>query len=444
MKTNGLVGPIPLQTATILRRNPGIFRRRFVALVILVMSLIVLPFMANAQESQCEVERNARTRAMDEMSWNQLNRINEMVFEQQYDEARVALDRLLQRAGRDDYLRAIVYQVLAQVAWATEEYETSLSYFEQAVELDVLPDDAHFSLMLQLAQLYFMQERYPEALERLEIWFCKAAVERIDAGAWVLKASIYSRMNDYRLALDSIETAISLSSEPNETWYQLKLAAHYELEEYSQAAATLEEMIVRWPSKKRYWVQLSQIRFRLMEPERALAVMALAYRNNLLDSESDLSWLASLYSQADIPFKAALIMEKGIIDGVLSPNADHWLIVADSWYRAEEMDRALQAYQKAGGLSADGKTDLRRAYILVDLERWDDALLALNAALEKGGVDERREAEAFLLRGLVHFNLGELDRAGSDWARASRNEKNREAAQQWLNHLREERRKQNS
>ena len=43
----------------------------------------------------------------------------------------------------------------------------------------------------------------------------------------------------------------------------------------SEAAETLEILISRWPDKKIYWTQLSQIYYKLKQEDRALAVMAL-------------------------------------------------------------------------------------------------------------------------------------------------------------------------
>jgi tetratricopeptide (TPR) repeat protein len=298
--------------------------------------------------------------------------------------------------------------------------------------------------MYQVAQLYFMQERYREALDRLELWFCKSPPEKIKSQGYVLKASIHSQMEQFREALRAIEAAIAMDEEPEEQWYQLKLAAHYELEQYPLAAETLEVMISLWPERKLYWSQLSQIYFKLKQDEKALAVMALAHHRNMLDKQADITFLANLYGNANIPFKAAEVLNKGIEDGIVAPTREHWSIMADHWYAAEELESALSAYEVAGQASSDGAIDLRRGYILIDLERWPDALAALDNALNKGGLDEHKTAEAFLLRGVAHFNLEEYDRASSDWVRASRHERSKDAAQQWINHLREERRRQAS
>ena len=411
------------------------------ALLVLVAITTLGVEMAYAQAVQCGVDREVGARALDELTWKQLNSIYEDVSEERFDDAYNDLQKMLKRAGRDSYLQAIINQALAQVEWARKNYQAALQYFEQAVELNSLPDQAHFSLMYQIAQLYFMQDRYDEALARLELWFCKSPEEKITPAAYVLQASIHAGKEDYANVLKAIDKAIALDETPGEAWFQLKLAAHFELEQYPQAAETLVVMIEKWPDRKTYWTQLSQVYHELKQDQRALAVLALAYRNDLLDKQGDILFLSSLYSNSEVPFKAAEVLEKGIRDGKVESSHYHWTVVADSWYAAEELGKSLEAYAQAGSVASDGAIDLRRGFILVDLERWPAALESLNLALRKGGLDDRRTGEAYLLRGMAQFNLGNFDSASSDWSKAGRYKKTREAALQWMNHLREERRR---
>jgi tetratricopeptide (TPR) repeat protein len=118
--------------------------------------------------------------------------------------------------------------------------------------------------------------------------------------------------------------------------------------------------------------------------------------------------------------------------------------VADSWYAAEEMEKALSAYEKAGMASDDGEIDLRRAYILVDLERWGEASDAIEAALEKGGFNDSKTGEAYVLQGMSEFHLGNYDKASTAWGRASKYPKVKKSAQQWMNHMREEKARKSS
>lgn len=410
-------------------------------ILLLVTGLLAFSLSANtlAQASQCGVDRKVLAKALDELTWKQLNRVYEDVGEENFDTAYDDLQKMLRRAGKNEYVQAVLYQALAQVEWSRANYDASLDYFERAVGLDVLPDQTHFALMYQIAQLYFMKGRYQDSLDALDLWFCKVPVEQVTSHAWVLKASISAQKGDYGEALSAIEQAIAMDENPKEAWYQLKLAAHFELKQFPQAAETLEILISRWPDKKTYWTQLAQIYYKLEREDRALATMALAHRKNLLDKQADITYLSSLYSNSDVPYKAAEVLEKGIRDGLVEPSKSHWTMVAESWYSAEELEKSLLAFREAGLAASDGDIDLRRGFILVDLEDWQQALDALNAALEKGGLNDRRTGEAYLLRGMAQFSLGNFDAASADWGRASRYESTRGAARQWMNHLREER-----
>lgn len=410
--------------------------------VITLAALGVHPVYAEA--NPCVVKREVGTMALDELSWKQLNAIYQDVSGEHFDEAFDDLQKMLKRAGRDSYLQAIINQALAQVEWSRNNYVDALGYFEKAVQLDSLPDTAHFALSYQIAQLYYMQGRFDESLERLDLWFCTSPEEKVTAAAFVLQASIYAQKEDYTGVLTAIDKAIAMDEDSKEPWHQLKLAAHYELEHYPQAAETLEVMIERWPDKKLYWTQLSRIYYKLNKDKQALAVVVLAYRKGLLDQQSDVVYLAGLYSNAKVPYKAAEVLEKGIRDGIVEPSKQHWTEVADSWYVAEELEKSLLAYGQAGKAAGDGSIDLRRGFILVDLERWPAALETLDLALQKGGLDERRMGEAYLLRGMAQFNLGNFEGASADWSAAGRYDKTREAARQWMNHLREERRRRAS
>jgi len=400
--------------------------------------------VAQAAEAACGQPRRAAVGALDEPTWRQLDAIYRVVGEERYDEAYVDLRQMLERAGRDAYLRAVINQALAQVEWAREHFEPALGYFEAALELDALPDSAHYAMLYQVAQLYFMAGRLDEALQRLELWFCAVTPDMDTADAWVLKASILSRQSRFAGVLEAIGAAIAMTESPPEAWYQVKLAAQYELEQYAQAATTLEAMLARWPERKRYWTQLSQTHYSLGQDRRALAVQALAYRKGLLDEPADILFLAGLYSKLQVPYKAAAVLEQALRDGILAADRDHWTQVAEAWHAAGELERALDAWESAGRVSADGLADLHRGYLLLDLERWPAALEALNQSLARGGLDDRRTGEAYLLRGMVQFRLGDFEGAGADWGRAVSLETSREAASQWLNYLQEERRRRAS
>jgi tetratricopeptide (TPR) repeat protein len=417
--------------------------RKLIKSVLLGAITVSLSCQVFAQTSECGKKRDVTAGALDEATWNRMNDVFEDVGEERYDSAFEKLQKMNARA-QGNYEKAILAQALAQVEWSRSNYDAALTNFETAVTLDALPDLAHFSLMYQISQLYYMKDRYDEALDKLALWMCKVPKEKITPASYYLKAAIYTAKQDWKNVVSAIDTAISMSDEQKESWYQLKLGAHFELEQFPRVAQTLEIMVQYWPDKKNYWIQLSQIYYKLKKDDEALSVLALAYRRNMLDKQTDILYLSSMYSNKDVPFKAAKVLQKGMEDGIVESNKRHWMIIADAWFTAEEMDNALVAYEKAGQASDDGEIDLRRAYILVDMERWDEAAMAVEAALDKGGFSERKTGDAYMLQGMSEFNLGNYNKASTAWGRASKYPKAKKSAQQWMNHMREERTRKSS
>ncbi|MCP4046490.1 MAG: tetratricopeptide repeat protein [Gammaproteobacteria bacterium] len=412
--------------------------RKYLFFVLLAVLAVSVSGQALAQVSECGKKRDKQQGTLDEATWKRLNDVYEDVGEEKYDIAYEKLQKMAQRKS-GGYQKAVIAQAIAQVEWARSNYDQALNYFEQAVALDSLPDLTHFSLMYQIAQLYYMQDRYDDALDKLELWMCRVPEEKVTDIAYVLKASLHAAKEDWKNVLIAIDQAISRSDDPKEPWYQMKLAAHFELEQFPKAAQTLETMIQKWPDKKAYWIQLSQIYYKLKQSDEALSILALAYRRDMLDKQADLMYLSSLYSNADVPFKAAEVLQKGIEDEIVEVTKRNWTIIADAWYASEEMEKSLFAYEKAGQISEDGEIDLRRAYILVDMERWDEAAQAVNSALEKGGFSDRKTGDAYVLQGMSEFNLGNYSKASTAWGRASKYPRAKKSAQQWMNHMREER-----
>ena len=139
-----------------------------------------------AQSDQCGVERDIKQGLLDEPTFKRMNNAYELVGEERYDEAYAIMAQLRERAN-DPYVQAVLAQGIAQVEWARENYDQALKEFELAVELDALPNRTHYALMYQIAQLYYMQERFDDALERLELWFCKIPTDQVTASAYVLQ-----------------------------------------------------------------------------------------------------------------------------------------------------------------------------------------------------------------------------------------------------------------
>jgi tetratricopeptide (TPR) repeat protein len=388
-----------------------------------------------AETLDCGEERDVEQGTMSESIYNRLNEAFELIGEEKYDES---MDELADLADSrlSDFEQASVQQAMGFIAAQRENYRDAIRHFSEAIRLDVMRNQTHFEMILQVAQLYNAIEEYDEALDQLEFWFCVSNEEAQKvAEVWVLKASLYLQKEDYEQALEAIDEAIALAEEPQEQWYRLKLGVLLELERYRPAVDVVKTLIEIDPDRKEYWVQLSGIHMELDDMEEAMAAMRLAYRRGLLDRGSEYTQLAGLLQELESPRQAAEVMEEGLEKGYIENTSSNWEVTAGAWYQAREMEEALNAYERAGGLSDSGKIDFQRASIMTAEEDWEGVLDAAGRALDKGDLTDSQEGNAHLLTGMAHFNLGNLDRAEQAFNRAANYGTLQSAAREWLNHI---------
>jgi len=404
----------------------------------LALGFVSLPAAAQtgSETVACGEEREIDTQLMSEGFFNRLNNAAELMGEEEFDEA-IEILQDLERSRLAKIEEATVNQYLGFLAAQRERYRDAIEHFSQAVRLNVLPNNTHFDMILQIAQLYNAVEEYDLALEQLDFWFCiSTQEEKKQAEVWVLKASLHVRKEEWREALVAIDEALALVEQPKEDWLQLKLGILLQLEDFAPAAGVLQTLISINPDRKDYWIQLSGVYMELGNNAEAMAAMRLAHRHGLLDKGAEFLQLAGLLQEMQSPRQAAEVMQEGLEKEIVEATARNWEMVAGAWYQAREMDKALAAYEKAGQLSESGNLDFQRASILAGQEEdWGAVNEAARAALNKGDLTASQEGNAWLLVGMAEFNLGRYDRAEQAFNNALNYGTVRGGAREWLNHI---------
>jgi len=247
----------------------------------------------------------------------------------------------------------------------------------------------------------------------------------------------YANLDEFAKAIPHLRKAIETSEDPKEDWFKLLLAMHFERSEFKQAADVLEKMVRRWPDREKYWQQLSSIRLRLEQDDKALAVLELAYKQDLLKKSEDWERLAMLYLHREIPAKAGEVLEKGIREGFVEANEKNWELMGNAWTLAQEKDKAIAALTKAAEMASDGKLDLRVAYLYIQKEDWQESAVALKRALQKGGLKET--GTAYIMLGMAAYETEAYDDAVTYFQKALNYDQSKEQASQWIQHVEAER-----
>jgi tetratricopeptide (TPR) repeat protein len=149
----------------------------------------------------------------------------------------------------------------------------------------------------------------------------------------------------------------------------------------------------------------------------------------------DITYLARLYLYLGAPAEAAPLVEAALSDGRPAEGADSWMLLAQSWQQARDMDKAARAYiEAAKRTKASGDADIRLGQIYIQQEKRQAAAAALTGALKKGRLSTPGPAQ--LMLGVAQYYLGHHKQAVAAVETASRYPNVEKEAKRWLRQLR--------
>ena len=249
-----------------------------------------------------------------------------------------------------------------------------------------------------------------------------------------LFGTLYYQLEDSKNALLNINEAVraqeAAGKVPQESWYGLQRGLYFEKEDYKNGVVVLEKLVRHYP-KASYWRQLAQVYGILERDKQKLSALETAYLMGGVTGEKDLVILASYFLEAEVPYKAAKVLDKGINkDKSIEPTAKNLELLANSWRAAAEYDKSLVEMEKAARKSDDGNLlhTLATLYSLND--RFEDAIEAGNAALKKGKL--KRRDQALLAIGNAELSLGKFDAAIKSFKEAAKDERSTNLAKQYI------------
>ena len=409
-----------------------------------LLALLAAPYAFSqgmgAEDSQANEQQTRRTPAMRERVYTRLAEAQECA---EVDDIECAQQRLAQVREMDDlnsYETAQMWNFYAFIYFGQDNYREAIRAYEMVLQQPELPLGMETTTMYTLCQLYFQQERYDDSLEMLDRWF--ALSENPGAEPYVLKAQILYSLQRYREGIEPVRTAIRINEElerqPQENWYRLLNVFYYELEDYSNVIEVLRTMVEMWP-KREYFVQLSAMYGQEGEENAQLALYEVAHEAGWLTRSNELIQLSQLLLQADVPVKAAKILQAALDEGNVESNERNWRLLAQSWQLSQEDERAVPALTRAAGLAEDGTLDVSLAQSHQNLYEWEDCVDAAREGIRKG--DLRREDQAYMILGSCLFELKEYSAARNAFEEATEDERSRTNARSWIQYVNSEERR---
>jgi len=379
----------------------------------------------------CAGPVHAQQKQLSRATYEKLNEIRDLIDEDRHREAITRLEQLLTSIGSREYERAVTLQTLGYARIGRDDERGAIDAFERALALEALPDSPTLRLHNMLARLHARTGQYAKAREYLDAWF--AEIEQPGADDHALKANILVELEEYAAGIEAIRQAIAMAERPREQYHQVLVALLFGAERYTEAASALQDVLALWPQKAQYWTQLASVYLNLERNEDAHAVLQLAYRKGLLETESELLQLARVGLSIDLPAAAGELIEEEIAAGRVDGNEDNWELAGHAWAVAKEWDRAIDAYANAAEYGDAGKYHMRRAHMFTYQDDWAGAIGAARAALADEDFDSPGEAHILIGRG--HLELDQHEQAMAAFEAARDYDDTADQARQWRRYV---------
>jgi len=303
-----------------------------------------------------------------------------------YTTARTLADEIIANGSANAYDKALAAQIASQAALNTDDEAAAEGYLKQAVDANALGNNQHFQLMLQLAQLQLQKDDYTNGFATLDKYLAESKSKR--PADFAFKGQYLYQADRFAECIPPLKQAIETSTNPEDkvdNWTQILMVCYQEAGQLAEAVKVAEQLAAKSPNDKRAQMNLASIYLNAEQEAKAAAVLEKLRAAGLMTEEKDYRQLYLTYANMDGKEKDVIaVINEGLQKGVVKPDYQTYLALAQAYYYSEQIPQAIEAWQKAAPLSKDGETYLNLARVLWQEDRIPEAKVAARAALDKG------------------------------------------------------------
>ncbi len=343
----------------------------------------------------------------------------------------------------NSYEKAMLWNFYAFIYYSQENYRKTIEAYQNVLKQPDLPEALEVGTLYSLAQIYFVQEDYRKAVEMLNEWFKVA--ENPGANAYILLGQGYYQLKDFKKAIPAVEKAIEITrsreKQVKENWYLLLRAMYYEHEDYNKTFEILRTLTHEYP-KKEYYSQLAAMYGELKQEFNQYSTVAAMNDASLLVKNSELVTYAQFLLQNERPYRAAVILEKGLKEKKVEETDRNFKLLGNCWTLAKEDKKAIPAFESAAKLSETGDMYASLAQSYLNVEDWDKAISSVNSAFKKGKL--KKPETAHIVLGMAYFNVKKYGDSIQQFEKAKKaagkkDKQTIKTANQWIRYVRGER-----
>ena len=405
--------------------------KRLIAAIAATALLICSAASLWAQDSDEDKSRTKETVAMSQQVYEKLVEIQALIEAKDYATAQRQIDELREQRSLKDYERAQIWNINAYSYYLQERYADAIRAYDQVLAQPDLPEALLLSTLKTKSQLHFTQEEYEEALRVIRQLI--AVIQEPSPDVLMIEGQALFQLQRYDEALVPIKTAIDMyaaqGQKPKENWLLLLRVIYFEQKDYDNMILVLKELI-RYYAKDQYIRTLAGAYSELGDTKKQLALTEVLYEGGYVSKATEIVNLANLYLLHGLPYKAAVVLDREIDNGIVEANVRNLRLLSQAWYTAREDQEAIAPLERAAKMSDDGELYIRLAQSHINLENWGEAAEAARKGIRAGGL--RRGDQANIMLGMSLFNQKQLEQARRAFEAAARDNRSQRTASQWI------------
>ena len=406
-----------------------------IALIVLAVFLAIGSASAQStkkeERAQRDKQETKQAQAVSKEVYDKITKAQEHVDTKNYDAALKILNNMMRGGKLTEYERQNVLNYLGFVYYNIDNISAALNAYGQMIQIPTIEPQILKGTIYTMAQLNTMEENYNEAIKLLDEYFVLELNPAPDP--YILYAQNLYQVDKFAAMVKPIEAAMDVAvkrgKEVKEDWYTLLNFAYFQQEDYEKVRDIQKILLVKWP-KKRYWFSLAGAYTELGEDENLIYAYDAAHTQKLLEKEAELVTMAQLYMQAEVPYKAAKLLDSEMATGRVSKNAKNYRLLSQAWTLAQEDAAAIPALEEAARLSDKGELDLRLGNAHLNLGQYSECVASVRVGLRKGGIKSPDNAQISL--GMCLYNLQKYDESIKAFNEAGKTKRSARISRQWI------------
>ena len=375
--------------------------------------------------------KTKQAQAVSKEVYERIQKAQEMVDAEDYPGALKTLKSLYNPDKLTEYEQANVLNYMGFVYYNTEDMRNAIATYGKLINIPNLEEQMLKQTTYTMAQLLTVEERYEEALNTLNKWFVLETNPAPEP--FILKAQMHYHLNQYQAMVPTIEKAMDVARARNkpvkEDWYGLLNFAYFQQENYEKVRDIQKILLQNWP-KARYWKSLAGAYTELGEDQKLIYAYDAAFTQGMLEKGTEFVTMAQLYLQAEVPYKAAKLLQEKMDGGIVEKNEKNYRLLSQSWMLAQEDSKAIPALKLAATLSGNGEVDARLANSYLNVGEYGDCVASARTAIRKGGLKSPDNIQISL--GMCLYNLRRYADSKTAFREAAKVPRSQRTSGQWI------------